>query len=372
MKRRIRLDARTVTSVLIAVVLLGTYWFAIGMAQRFYGFRQETASTFSQSDVGLKVLFRYLGELGYDVRALTDFDELPETGTIIVAADTALEKAVADDEVRRLRAWIEGGGRVVLVGWQAREAIGVSAREVTPVSAADATVTPVFPAKEVAGVGKISVGRERLSASDPAWVTVAGEHDGAVLMSRALGAGEIVWLSDIRPLANAGIEHADNARFAVALTTPAGPVYFDEYHHGFAFGGSLWQRLLAGGQAAVIIGMFALFFLVLSRARRIGPAIVEPEIPPARTAAYIDSLAGLYRKAGARSEALQVLEGGLMRAIANRYGTTTLGLARRTDVASVVEHSAALRARGGITESEFVSVAGRIVRLRREVEGIDG
>ena len=372
MKRRIRLDAKTVTAVAVAVVLLGTYWLAIGLADRFYGFRDRTASTFSQSESGLKVLFRYLDELGYEPRALTAFDELPETGTIVVVADGVLEKPVSDEEAARLRAWVQDGGRVVLVGWQARTALGIPVREVAPSTSDEATVTPIFPAKETVGVTGIAVDRPRLVTDETAWVEIAGDGGGSVLTSRALGAGEVVWLADPTPLSNAGIERADNARFAVALATVGGPVYFDEYHHGFAYGGGIWTRLGAGGQATVVIGSLALLLLLLAYARRVGPPILEPEIPPARTAAYIDSLAELYRKAGARGEALQVVEEGLTRSLARRYGTTALGLARRSDIAAVVEHSAALRARGGISESEFVSVAGRIVRLRREVEGING
>jgi len=371
-KRRIRIDAKTVTAVAVAIVLLSTYWIALGLAERFYGFRQETASTYSQSETGLKVLFRYLDELGYQPRELTQFEELPESGTIVVAGESSFEKDFTAEETSRLRAWVENGGRVLLVGWQARDGIGVSVRDVAPASGAETTVSPVYPAKETVGVSRISIGAARLRVNDTGWVTVARDGGGAVLIERALGAGEVVWLADVTPLANNGIERADNALLAIALTTAGGPVYFDEYHHGFAFGGGIWQRLRAGGQAATIIGVFALFFLLLTRARRIGPPILEPETPPARTSAYIDSLAELYRKAGARPEALQVLEDGLTRALARRYGTVALGRARRADVSSALEHSATLRTRGGISESEFVSVAGQIVRLRREVEGIDG
>ncbi|MBN2822499.1 MAG: DUF4350 domain-containing protein [Coriobacteriia bacterium] len=373
MKRRFRLDVKTVVAVAIVLVLLGTYWFAIDVANRFYGFRTQTASTASQSEVGLRVLFRYLDELGHDARTLNDFDELPETGTIVVAAESALEKPVSDEEAARLRSWVESGGRLVLVGWQAREALLVSVREVAPSASVDETLAPVFPVAEVAGVGRIAVGRSRLEADDPAWVTVVGGEREQVLLTRTLGKGQVLWLSDVTPLSNAGIERADNAGFAVALvTTGGGPVYFDEYHHGFAYGGGVWERLGAGGQAALLIAFVAVALLVLALARRIGPPILESETPVVRTAAYIDSLAELYRKAGARGEALQVLEEGLARAVVRRYGTLVLANARRADVATVLEHSAALRARGGISESEFVSVAGRIVRLRREVEGIDG
>lgn len=373
MKRRIRIDARTVTSVLIAVVLLGTYWMASTLAERVYGFRNQTSSTFAQSEVGLKVLFRYLDELGYDADVLTDFEQLPATGTIVVAADTALEKPYSAEETARLTRWVESGGRVVLIGWQAREALGISARDVAPSSAEESTLTPDIAAKETIAVGEVFVGANRFATDAPEWVSVIGAAPRQVLLERALGDGEVVWLSDITPVANTGIERADNAVFAVSLVSPGGvPVYFDEYHHGFAYGGGVWERLGASGQAAMVVVFVALAFLVLAYARRIGPPIVEPETPPARTAAYIDSLAELYRKAGARGEALQVLEDGLSRSLARRYGTVTLGRARRADVTAVLEHSATLRARGGISESEFVSVAGRIVRLRREVEGIDG
>jgi hypothetical protein len=87
--------------------------------------------------------------------------------------------------------------------------------------------------------------------------------------------------------------------------------------------------------------------------------------------AYIDSLASLYRKAGARREALVALEEGLTRTLARRYGSPVMGRARHPSAAEALDLAAALHDRENVPAEEFVTVAGMIARARREVEGID-
>jgi hypothetical protein len=127
-----------------------------------------------------------------------------------------------------------------------------------------------------------------------------------------------------------------------------------------------------GGPAALVVGALARVVLLVARGRRLGPVIAEEPAREARTLAYVDSLAELYRTAGARAEALDVLAGGLERSLARRHGSLALGLRRRPEAAATLKRARELRARDAVSEEEFVATARAIARARREVETING
>lgn len=371
-RRRPRLDTTTVLAVALAVALTAGYSLAVYLSQEFYYVDAPPGSTFSAGPDGLRTTYRYLERLGADVRTLRQFEELPATGTIVVAGPEGLDTESSEAEADRLFEWVGRGGRAVFVGMSAGSLGDYLAQHtrVSRAASAESTVAPVQPTVYARGVGEASFGESRLRAEGPAWVSTFADKGGSALISRSLGSGEIVWLSDIRPLANAGIGRADNGVLAVRLLASApGPIWFDEYHHGFAKGGGAWDRLGSGGRTGVVLLLLAALALVVSRAQRVGPAVEVPEVPVARTAAYIDSLAELYRKAGARAHALEVLEDGLVRAIARRHGTAAAGLARSPEASSAIERSRALRARGDMNVQEFLGAASQLRRVRCETEG---
>lgn len=113
----------------------------------------------------------------------------------------------------------------------------------------------------------------------------------------------------------------------------------------------------------------ALAIALLGWGRRIGPVIAPVHEAAARGGAYIGQLAELYRKAGARPDALSALEDGLTRALARRHGTLEAGLARLPDARAALAESRALRESGDIPEDRFLSTARRLARARQEVEG---
>jgi hypothetical protein len=182
-----------------------------------------------------------------------------------------------------------------------------------------------------------------------------------------------VWLADSQAVSNGGIGREDDARLAVLLASQGDrPIYFDEFHHGFIDEATVWDRLGYGGQAATVLLLAGLAVLVTAHARRIGAPVRPFDEPPARGGAYIGQLAELYRKAGARAEALEALEDGLSRALVRRYGTRAAGLARQPRAAEAVERSAALRARHDIGRDEFLAAAKALRRARMEAEGTHG
>jgi len=362
-----RFDSTTLILAGIALVLVAAYAGLIRLSQDYYMIDAPPGSVFASGEAGLKVLYSYLDELGVERETLQSFDELPESGTIVVAAVTPLERPPSTYEKRQLAKWVDQGNRLVLVGPFAAEAIqGIGS---SPRSGGQTTLRPLIPGIYAQGVREVIVDEGRVLLDSPQWVTHLKDTDGQFLASRIMGRGEVVRVASVYPLSNEGIGKADNARLATLLVALEGPVYFDEYHHGFVRGGGVWDRLGAGGRAALLLSFAAIAVLIWSAARRTGRPIEAMPERTVRTGAYIGSLAELYRKACARTEALESLAGGLRIALVRRYGGLDAALAREPRYGELLTRASSA---GDMTQDEFVRTAREIARARREVEGRDG
>jgi len=365
-------EARTLLLAAVAMAVVSGYWAAVSLSKDYYVVSSPPGSVFSSEAEGLKVLYNYLEALDVPAQTLNSFEELPEGGTIVVAAQRALDRSPTAAESRALATWVEEGGRLVLAGHSAREVLRGARIGGGPAMAEETALAPRLPSIYADGVGEVFIGPERVLAEDAGWATHMKDISGQVLISRAYGRGEVVWLSSVYPLSNEGLGEADNARLATLLVASVTPVHFDEYHHGFVRGGGVWQRLGDGGRAASVIGLVALVLMLLSVSRRFGPAIEASEEPVARTGAYVESLAELYRKAGTRSSALASVEEGVRSALVRRHGSEEAGRKAHPEVASTLDSSAGLRESESITEERFVATARELARARQEVEGLDG
>jgi hypothetical protein len=360
-------------AVVIGAVILGVgYWITVNAAEQYYASSAPDRSVYNSAPKGVSIWYRYLGQMGVQARTLRTFSELPKDGVLVVMGPFELTPTQAD--ARRLARWVAAGGRLVLVGSEAGMLASEMDLGVLPEGgSAEATVAPSLPSVYAAGIGGITPGADRMRASGAAWVTHYGDAGGAVLVSSVRGDGAVTWLAGQLPVSNEGIGRADNAALAVLLAGAGRvPVYFDEYHHGYTDETGVWERLGSNGRSLVTLLALATLLLVLARGRRLGPAVPGLEEPPARGVAYIASLAELYRKAGARAEALEALEDGLTRALARRHGTTEAGLARRPVARAAVEASQTLRRSARIGRDEFLAAARGLRQARRELEGQDG
>jgi hypothetical protein len=313
-----RLDRVTVFVAIGVLLFAAAYGGLASYIRSYYERSSANPSVFSESGHGLSVWFRYLDRLGLAPRTLQQFDDLPASATIVIAGP--LDATPGTGEALRLAKWVREGGRLVIVGSELQGLLDDLGAEATPGSAPQGSVVePSLPGVYAAGVRRIAPGVGRLDPADPSWVVHYRDGSGPALLSRALGGGEIVWLADVRAVSNDGIGIEDDARLAVLLASQGGRViYFDEFHHGFVDEASVWDRLGYGGQAATVLLLFGLGVIVVAYARRIGPPVRPLEEPQVRGGAYIGQLAELYRKAGARAEALESLEDGVARSLARR------------------------------------------------------
>ena len=368
---RFLIDRTTAFVLIAAVLVIAAYAGLVSVAQQYYTVTSASPSAYGTDSAGLSVYFRYLDKLGYGPRTLKTMERLP-TGSTIIAAGP-FENPPTRAEGRAFIAWVRDGGRLVLVGKEGAAILHGSGLGAGP-STGDPTggLSPDQPGALARGVARMQPGASRLLSSDPGWVAQYRDDTGAAVLSAVLGKGEVVWLADTHPLSNGGIDAADDAALGVALAVAGRPLYFDEYHHGFTDDATVWDRLGYGGQAAVVVLIAGLLLLLAATTRRIGPAIAEVDIVQARTGAYIGQLAELYRKAGARADALSSLEDGLNRALTRRHGSLEAGLKRHDTAREALVASAALRADGSISKDAFIQASRRIRRARQEVEGRHG
>lgn len=368
---RFRIDRTTAFVMIAAVFVIAAYAGLVSLAQQYYTVTSASPSVYGTDSAGLSVYFRYLDELGYSPAALKTMEQLLSGSTIIAAGP--FENPPTPAEGRAMVAWVRDGGRLVLAGEEGSTILRGSGLGGSP-STGDPTtgLSPDQPGALSRGVSRMEPGVSRLVSSDPGWVVEYRDGKGAAVLSAALGKGEVVWLADTHPISNGGIGAADDAALAVALAVAGRPIYFDEYHHGFTDDATVWDRLGYGGQAAIVLLAAGLLLLLVATARRIGPAIAEVDVVQARTGAYIGQLAELYRKAGARTDALSSLEDGLNRALTRRHGSLEAGLKHHTEAREALLASAALRAGGSISKDAFIQASRRIRRARQEVEGRHG
>ncbi len=367
-RRRPNVEPRLAAALVIAASVLVLYGVVLAAASREVAKGLPIPSTFSGAPQGLRVLARYLDELGYRQAALQRFDELPSRGTLVIASDTGFMKQPSEADAERLASWVERGGRLILVGAGCAELAGRLDPTAGVMRSSAATLEPSFPSAYLDGVSTLVWGPERVEVDGSRWVTLAGDAGGEAIVVGRFGAGEVVWVSSTYPFSNEGIVRDDNARLALTLLTAREPVSFDEYHHGFVVGGGVLDRVGVNGRLALALLGVALLVWLAARGRRLGPPIDETIVPLARTGAHVASLAALYQRAGARQEALVQLREALVRALARRYGSVSLGVRRHPSAGEALVQADALIAADPIDERAFTEVARRIVRARREVE----
>lgn len=368
-----RVDAKLVVTIVVMTALVGMYALTATLADQQYSRELPIASVNSSAPEGVQHLYEYLEVLGVEVLPLEQFEPLPESGTIVIASETFFAKPPSAADIERLTSWVEGGGRVVFAGGIALSAFdGQLLDGIQAQSARAAETRPTAPTRYAADVETVSLGTRRLTGVTSRWVS-AYEDKGNVLVTRRYGDGEVVVLASVYPLSNDGLGVEDNARLATLVAAAgARPVYFDEYHQGYARGGSLWSRLSVGSRTGLLLALAGLAVGIVARARRLGPAIPQAEVPAARSSAYIGQLAEVYQRAGARVHSLTVLEDGLTRALRRRHGTLSAGLSLHADAAAVLERSARVRSQEKIEKDEFVEVARALARARRDVEERNG
>jgi hypothetical protein len=270
-------------------------------------------TTYSSSPAGLRGLYLALGRLGYEVgrlrRPLTSAN-LPERATLLVV-EPIPPPLLSQTEMEDLRRWVAAGNTLVLCGGPTMPTTAPAEIDVDEMDFASifgepewSEARPAQPVYLTSGVGRLAVrsafrialgdqehpahteededeclacdggGASELMGDLAMAAPVASDEHGVLAAYAPVGQGQVVLFASPWSLSNEGIDEADNFTFILnAVGAPgSAPVYFDEYHHGYAenIAWGLLPLPVKLGLAQIVLG---LLLVAYARSRRLGPVV---------------------------------------------------------------------------------------------------
>jgi hypothetical protein len=305
----------------------------------------EIPSTYSNGPGGARAAYLLLLDLGYPVRRW----ENPPTAiaaaphaTLIVAEPSLMPTA---HERRAIVEFVRNGGQLLFCGAALRafftgadlrpEMFGTRAKE----------FSASLPGYLSRGAPRVEMRPEAYWGQlRPSQLALYGAGGTTAVVEWRIGDGRVLWWAGATPLTNAGLPRAGNLNlFLNAVSAPAsdGPrsIYWDEYFHGER--GSLlsyfYKTPLVWGVAQIALGFLCVLFAF---ARRSGPIAAPPAASRLSPLEFVDTMGGLYQRAGAQSIAVNV-----------SYRHLRLELTRRLGLAAAV------------TDADLANAAGQRLGL---------
>ncbi|NWF78425.1 MAG: DUF4350 domain-containing protein [Chloroflexi bacterium] len=277
-----------------------------------------STSSHASGPAGALALYRWLAALDYDVGRLQYTERFapdPQAALVIVLGPS---ERYSRDEAAAVAAWVAEGGTLLLADDRPGQAVAsaplFAAFElelVAPAAEQSTTLAPVLqpgfsspPARTI-----VTGSRAWLRSQRDDVASLAGADDAPVLLGLRHGEGYVFASAALFPFTNRGLAQDDNAALVLNLLrrVPAGArVVFDEYHHGFVRAPSLGSLLLgtAWGWAILYTALVLAAYLAFTGRRFGRPIPLQAETARRSSAEYLESMAGLLRRAG-RREALQ-------------------------------------------------------------------
>jgi hypothetical protein len=284
-------------------------------------------STYSAQSAGAEAAYLLLWRLHYPVRRWEDPPvELPPGDVDNLLLILAEPTQVPTEKERKVLAdFVKDGGHVLFTGSAIRNFFPEADISSIPPGPAWRSFSPDIPNHLDRGAQHITVQpRAYWGNLSHSQLALYGEPDSTAVVTWHLGNGEILWWAGSTPLTNAGITREDNLAFFLNSVAnwsadESYQIYWDEYFHGqrsslwsYARKSSLaWGLAQAGFLAAAVIFTFS---------RRSGPIYNPPRVSRLSPLEFVDTLGGLYERAGAASAAVSVSRLRLRSLMARQLG----------------------------------------------------
>ncbi len=289
-------------------------------------FNSPLPSTYSAQSGGAEAAYLLLSRLHYPVRRWEDSPAQLEGDSgdalLILAEPTQMPDR---KEREALKDFVEDGGHVLFTGSSISSFFpDTDISMITP--------QPGWKSIEPSIPSRFSHAAQHLAIEPQAYwgklketqLALYGSADSPVVVSWVLGRGHILWWAGSTPLTNAGIQRDDNLAFFLASVSNWSEdepfeIYWDEYFHGQR--SSVWSYVsktsLAWGLLQLSIIAAAVLFTF---SRRSGPIFVPAGVSRLSPLEFVDTLGGLYERAGAASSAVSVSLMQLRAVLARQLG----------------------------------------------------
>ena len=305
------------------------------------------------------------------------------------------------DDIKTLENWVRSGGTLLdlYAGPPVEQPLDPSNPLTGDCGAAagDASPHPVPVERAVnspllKGVDTLAVSSNQrlILAKDAPYTVLARDSTGVIAVDKPLGKGRVVCVANRYGATNEGIAEADNAVFLVNIALRASDgrkraVRFDEYHHGIGFAetasaraGGLWESTPLPLRFGFLYLVATSVLVLFSANRRFGPVHTSPVVSHRASTDYVNSMARLYRRAGAADIAIEALyarfvrdlrraldvptDAGIpqiVRIAEQRFGPAATGLQ------SLLLHGEAVVAGHRVSEPDMLNLARQIEQFRR-------
>jgi hypothetical protein len=284
-----------------------------------------TGSSFSNRPDGARAAYLTLRQLGYDVERshepVAAITADPAASVLVLASPQA---GFSNQDRRALTAFAERGGVVLITGAGGTLALDgkVSGLSVGTYNQERRHYRAIDASDLTADAPEISMAVEAPGArfDGATYVAHYAEGEEAVVRSARVGDGRIVWWAGSTPLTNEAIAEAANLELLLnVMGDGSRAILWDEHYHGYVR--SLWSY--AAGTPLPWAGAYLALLAVaamLTWSRRAGP--VRPPVPDVRTSPmeFVETMGGLYRRAGVAPAAVAAAGRRLRRAVALACG----------------------------------------------------
>jgi hypothetical protein len=332
-----------------ALILIGLFvalaaFIALGPGRSASDPSAGSHSSHSSGPDGALALYRWLSGLGYEVERLQYQAFAPDPAADLLIVLDPRERFTRE-EAAAVAAWVEGGGALLVAEGRAG-AFGAAAPllaafelELAPAEDGLVETAPVLqPALSAPLALRLRAETSTILRSERADVALlAGTAEAPVLAGLQVGEGYVYASSAAHLFSNSGLGAADNAALVLNIlrrVPPGGRIVFDEVHHGFVSEPSL-RALLFGtpwGWAILYGAATAAGYLALTGRRFGRPVPLRAEAQRRSSAEYLESMAGLLRRAGKVDYAQAHFHSSFKRRLARAHG-----LNPRLDDAAFVE-----------------------------------
>jgi hypothetical protein len=343
-------------------------------------------STYDSGPRGYRALYEVLRAEGKVsiVRSERDLSLLdPSVDTLVISSivpDTSFvnprpAKPLDDRDLKVLKSFVTKGGRLVVlatdIGGSEDARLGLPAvHEVKDLGRAES----LSPAR-TPGVRSVQAPTPVAFPFDVRKATpLLANAQGLIAIAYPLGKGEVIAIAAPQIVSNRYLAKADNARFAYDVLAGRGAVAFDERIHGYVEDKSFWDALPPPVHVAIWITVGLVLLALFGANVRFAPPLAVDRPDERDSAAYVEAMAGLLRRARAARSAIAAFADDALRRARIRYGVPASGgvdaIAPRIDRDDVRCNLVALERLRALEHPDDVAVTRAAVvnaRLRKDL-----
>jgi hypothetical protein len=286
-------------------------------------------ASISSAQDGALALKLWLRAVDYEVvEDIPAIFRLPAQAKIVLVLQPLAFDA---DELKELDKWVTAGGTLIaagdnfgMLGLARHFDFGMAALTSIPETVVAQTPLFLHPVLQNAAHPKLYA---YFVPDRATYVTHLAVEGKPVLVSFDEGQGRVILASTAYPFTNLGLKEDGNPALVLnllALAKSQGPLWFDEWHHGFrgvakAVGPENWLRQTPLGRALLFVAGVIFLALLLQGLRFGRPVPLPRELRRRGALEHVTAVANLSRLAGHRRAVLAQYHHAVKRSLGRRY-----------------------------------------------------